>query len=231
MSAITEEAFLTPFSAACGRTEPPAEVRPFDTAGGPHGDGACADRTVDELAQRFILEAKAAGIEAVRASAGDAGRAAAALARRMGAGSVVHADDPAADELGLPAALADEGLDATRWDAANAERSVSAAEKAAVGISFPFAGIAESATAVQACDERCGRSVCLLPEAYIAVIRESALVPHMMQAMERAAQLFGEALPSHILFSTGPSATSDIELVHVVGVHGPLSCGVVLVRG
>lgn len=230
MSEVSLEEFLKPISRAVGHEGVPKAVSELDISDEPHfGEGAGQDGTA--LLETFLAEAANRGIHATCCSADDAASAVCALARELGAGSVVCADDAAADELGVSAALAQAGLAVTRWDASRPEESTAAAADAAVGISFPEVAIADSATVAQACDERCGRAVALLPEAYIAVIRQSALVPYMVQAMSRLEELYPDGLPSHVAFVTGPSSTADIELVNVVGVHGPLATGVVVVEG
>ncbi|MBS6940961.1 MAG: LUD domain-containing protein, partial [Slackia piriformis] len=58
-------------------------------------------------------------------------------------------------------------------------------------------------------------------------------VAHMAQALERLQNEARktEAMPSNVTFITGPSNTADIELVRVVGVHGPVNAAVMLVEG
>lgn len=69
-----------------------------------------------------------------------------------------------------------------------------------------------------------GRSVSLLPENTIFVVKKSAILPRLGALAARLHVMTekGEALPSCINLIGGPSSTADIELVKVVGVHGPL---------
>ena len=61
----------------------------------------------------------------------------------------------------------------------------------------------------------------LLPESVIYIIPKSVIRPRLTQGMEFLRQ-HKEHTPSSANFVSGPSATSDIELVRVVGVHGPV---------
>ena len=73
--------------------------------------------------------------------------------------------------------------------------------------------------------------MCLLPIGHIALLRKSTIFPYMTQLMDdwenRIAE--GEEIPSNVTFISGPSNTADIELVRVVGVHGPVYASVVLI--
>ena len=110
-----------------------------------------------------------------------------------------------------------------RWDPTSREASVGRAENADVGITVASFGIAETATVIQKCTVKSGRSICLL--------RKKDIFPYMTQLMEswEEAVASGESMPSNYTFISGPSNTADIELVRVVGVHGPVHTGVILI--
>ncbi len=59
------------------------------------------------------------------------------------------------------------------------------------------------------------RAVSLLPPLHLAIVRPEQLRPDLHQ-------VFAEAKDSpYLVFITGPSRTSDIELTTTLGVHGP----------
>jgi L-lactate dehydrogenase complex protein LldG len=88
-------------------------------------------------------------------------------------------------------------------------------------------GIAETGTIVLDGAPLSGRrALTLVPDLHVCVVREDDLVPGVAEAFAALAPAIGAGRP--ITFVSGPSATSDIELDRVEGVHGPRRLEVVL---
>jgi L-lactate dehydrogenase complex protein LldG len=122
----------------------------------------------------------------------------------------------------LPPAWVD-GVDAMVDDPAD-PLSIARLDEAAAVVTGCTLGVAATGTIVLDGGEAQGRrALTLIPDHHICVIFADQIVDTVPQA-------FAGLNPSHPLtFISGPSATSDIELQRVEGVHGPRTLDVLIV--
>ena len=103
-----------------------------------------------------------------------------------------------------------------------------------------FCGVAESGTIVLHHGAAEGRRVItLLPDWHLCVVRTSQVVETLPEYFDRCAKRGQRSengdqgtgkLPALVTWISGPSATADIEMTRIKGVHGPRFLNVVLVR-
>jgi L-lactate dehydrogenase complex protein LldG len=121
----------------------------------------------------------------------------------------------------LPAAWLAEGFD---W---KLDHALTAAEieQAEGVVTAAFCGVADSGTIVLHHSATEGRRVLtLLPDWHLCVLYAS-------QVVETLPEYFGrcEQAPGLATYISGPSATADIEMTRIKGVHGPRFLHVILV--
>ena len=91
-------------------------------------------------------------------------------------------------------------------------------------------GIAETGTIVLDGGPRQGRrAITLLPDYHLCVVEERQIVGSVPEAVAALGEPRAPSERRPITFVSGPSATSDIELNRVEGVHGPRTLEVVIV--
>jgi L-lactate dehydrogenase complex protein LldG len=123
---------------------------------------------------------------------------------------------------GLDAAVLPEGIDVVT------DNGLSAQDLDAFDgvITAAAVAIAETGTIVlDGSPDQGRRAITLVPDYHLCIVRADQVVQIVPEAVTRLAAQAGQPLT----WISGPSATSDIELKRVEGVHGPRTLEVILV--
>ncbi|QDX30553.1 LutC/YkgG family protein [Dickeya poaceiphila] len=158
-------------------------------------------------------------------------QAAGRLCQRYGGAPVLVSGDARLAELGVTDYL-QQHHQAQCWDPAAGENNLKLAAQAHIGVVYADYGLTESGGVVLFSTPQQGRGLSLLPESTLFIVRKSCLLPRVAQLAQHLRQRAqqGETLPSCINLIAGPSSTADIELIKVVGVHGPLNAAYLIIE-
>ena len=236
MDQAKKQAFLGRLSRALGRDSIPTSVTPFDFSKGPQ-ETMYSDLSHEQVVQMFKTEAERLGTKLIEVEESQLAQALVDEIIVRGGGSVVYPKSAEVENYGLEAAFKQLGEDQAtfyQWDATKGrEANIEVAKDSNIGITFPIMGIAETATVIQPSTEESGRSLGLLPLTHISILREDTIYPRMTQTMAELAKIYRNdpaKFPTNVVHISGPSNTADIELVRVVGVHGPINVTFILVK-
>jgi len=122
---------------------------------------------------------------------------------------VGESTDFACAQLGLPFCRTDGGY------------AVSELEGCDVGITECDALVAQTGGVLVTNRSAGGRALSVLPPHHVVLARREQLVPDLPEAFAVLKRKYASNYPSFICFITGPSRTSDIERILVLGAHGP----------
>ena len=172
-------------------------------------------RAGEDVVALFVERVEETGATVVRSD--DAGRAVGAVLRDQGAARVVAAPDlPAEARPCGVEVVEDEGLTPAELDGIDGAVTTCATACAETG-TIAFDGG----------DGQGRRAITLVPDLHVCVVRAVQIVETVPELVARLAPSARDGRP--IVLVSGPSATSDIELERVEGVHGPRRLVVVLV--
>lgn len=229
MSTVELEEFLKPFSSALGRSTPPEIIEPIDIKNSCQFILANA-MTKDEIVEKFFTEAEKIDVSIARTAPSNVAETVTKVALDMGGGKVLFAETKEAKQCALEQALNKAGLEVVAWDSSRGHEEIMLAQSSDIGITFAYGGIAETGSVIQASSKESGRSICTIPASHIAIVNKSKIFARIGDALDTLRKDFGGNMPSNVTIISGPSATADIELVRVVGVHGPVHTAIVFVE-
>lgn len=146
------------------------------------------------------------------------------------AGEIVLSGSALFSEMELQTALAGHGLTTLESDETDHEALIARLANCAVGLTAADYAVAETGTIVLSSDEPNALLVSLLPPVHIALVRTEQMIASIDETIIRLSKdRMERANPSRsVTMITGPSRTSDVELVLSIGVHGPKELHVII---
>ena len=178
----------------------------------------------DDLPGKFQAGAEAVGMIVRRTTAGELRERIVEVLREWQAGSVVIA---MRQTEAVATAVKAVDIDVVDWresDGMDEQYDVDA------GITDVDAALAETGTLIVAADAEHSRGPSLVPPHHLAIVRQSDILPDLLDYLAARANAGPRDLPSSTVLVTGPSKTADIEGELITGVHGPKDVVILLVE-
>jgi len=231
-----------------GTTAPPTPLQPFIESGTPADSSDLIARFTEEAtavrAQVHYLSDKLqfVAVDGERSTTeaidklkfvGQVIEIVAEICSSVGADEVAFSDSALVREMNLEEELGAKGFSVFVPDAVSSDhdRVVARLANCGVGLTAADYAIAETGTIVLTSDEPNALLVSLLPAVHIALVRSSQIAARLDEVIDRIGkERIGRADPSRsVTLITGPSRTSDVELVLSIGVHGPKELHVIII--
>ncbi len=228
------ETFLANIAQQLGRS--PKTELPRPTWQYQPQDRVLKDATKDELVEILIKQCTNIHTNIVISSTATLPEDLQDVVDNYGDQSVITWKDKRFQDYGLSVLMNEQWPQANiqlyEWDSQQPEENIRQAEKANIGITISEMTLAESGTAVLFSSKDRGRCISFLPEKSIIFIPKSTIVPRMTQAARWISEKIrqGEKIASCINFVTGPSNSADIEMILIVGVHGPIQATYIVIE-
>lgn len=185
------------------------------------GEAAPMQANSDRLLNLFTERLVDYDADVVRTANDGVGQAVAALLMKSGERTTMVPE-------GFPEGWLPKNVEILRdADASGAQLSHAALDLVKTVLTTASVGIAETGTIIL--DHTAGqgrRALTLVPDRHICVVRASQVVGTVPEGVARIVTRATQP----ITFISGPSATSDIEMTRIRGVHGPRFLSVVLVE-
>lgn len=229
MNTTDRAQFIHHISRCLGRAAVPGQASPLELPNEVQNDYLKAASS-DTVKKTFITNAEAAGTHVYTCTPETLNETMIHAVSQLADGTILLTDDPLWKERDSEAALTKAFGDVRTWDQSlSRQDNIDTAEAAAVGIAVAQMALAETGTVMVFSHQGCGRSVTLLPKTTLFIIHQANIRPRLTQSMTFLQQQSKAGLPSSINFISGASSTSDIELVRVQGVHGPVKIAYIVI--
>jgi L-lactate dehydrogenase complex protein LldG len=179
------------------------------------------------MLQRFLAELAVSGATGAAVARYELADAVAEVGSRLAADSPRAVVAPETDEFGaeIEIGLRTAGVEIVRPDGPAVWRAE--AERADLGVTSAQLAVASTGSVLVVPGPGSPRVASLLPTEHLVVMPAGRLVPGLEEVMPTMAATADSS--SAPVLVTGPSRTSDIEMITVLGVHGPKRMTVLLV--
>jgi len=184
----------------------------------------------DDLTQKFADNAEAVGMHVHRVNPEQVndklGELCDAIANEHGLSRVVVSEEALGRSFDVLPVFESRNVTRVDWKASD---TLEPQFDTDLGVTDVRCAFAETGTMVVTTDATHSRGLSLVPPIHIALVKQSDILPDMLDFVAGFKGIPPEEMPSSIAYITGPSKTADIEGVLITGIHGPKVVHIILV--